>query len=66
MLSMPRIVRPDPFSGIGSPVDPALAGSLSETKNCWNLKSVGGCVKSDRAGRDTTFSISAYILELKK
>ncbi len=37
MLPMPRIVRPD-SSGIlraevGSPVDPALAGPLSETKN---------------------------------
>ena len=41
MLSMPRIVRPD-SSGIfrteiGSPVDPALAGPLSETKNWQEL-----------------------------
>jgi hypothetical protein len=39
MLSMPRIVRPDP-SGIGSPADPALAESFSETKN-WREMSNG-------------------------
>ena len=36
MLSMPRIVRPDPQRlrrGSGSPVEQALADPLSETKN---------------------------------
>ena len=38
MLSMPRIVRPDPFRArgteVGFPAEPALADPLSETKNC--------------------------------
>jgi hypothetical protein len=37
MLSMPRIVRPDPFrirgTEIGSPVDRQLVDPFSETKN---------------------------------
>ncbi len=41
MLSMPRIVRPDPhrFRGteFGSPLDRPLADPLSETKNRQNI-----------------------------
>ena len=33
MLSMPRIVRPDPLPEFGSPADRALERSFSETKN---------------------------------
>jgi hypothetical protein len=33
MLSMPRIVRPDPFPELGSPLDRQQADPLSETKN---------------------------------
>jgi hypothetical protein len=29
---------PQSVFGIGSPADPALAGSLSETKNCWKFE----------------------------
>ena len=41
MLPMPRIVRPDPCgffrAKFGSPVEPALADPLSETKNSQNI-----------------------------
>jgi hypothetical protein len=53
MLPMPRIVRPDPF-GIGSPVDPALAESLSETKNCGEFEMANELVKSRTVRRGTT------------
>ena len=33
MLSMPRIVRPDPFQELVPPLNRSLAGPLSETKN---------------------------------
>jgi hypothetical protein len=41
MLSMPRIVRPDPSAFRGwklvPPLDRLLADPFSETKNWWNL-----------------------------
>jgi len=38
MLSMPRIVRPDPFPELGSPLDRQPVNPLSETKNCRNVQ----------------------------
>ena len=48
MLSMPRIVRPDPRDScarkLGSPLDRLLADPLSETKNSPNFQNVfPGC-----------------------
>jgi hypothetical protein len=63
MLSMPRIVRPDPFPEFGSPADRTPARSFSETKNCRNIQ-IGNGLRQivSVAGRDTTLSIFLYII----
>ena len=52
MLSMPRIVRPDPhrFRGrsLVPPLDRLLADPLSETKNWRNFCAAGGAVNGNR------------------
>ena len=52
MLSMPRIVRPDPhrFRGrnLVPPLDRPLADPLSETKNWRNFCAAGGAVNGNR------------------
>ncbi len=43
MLSMPRIVRPDPF-GIGPPLDRHQVDPFSETKNWPKFRPANSCV----------------------
>jgi hypothetical protein len=58
MLSMPRIVRPDPhrFRGrnLVPPLDRLLADPLSETKNWRNLL-------TDRRGSQVSHSLPAHL-----
>jgi hypothetical protein len=61
MLSMPRIVRPDPFQELVSPLTRSSRIIKRKQRTAGNLKSVAGYVKSDKAGRDTTLSILVYI-----
>ena len=53
MLSMPRIVRPDPHRfwrarNLGPPLDRPLADPLSETKNWRNFCVAAGAVNGNR------------------
>ena len=53
MLSMPRIVRPDPHRfwharNLVPPLDRPLADPLSETKNWRNFCAAGGAVNGNR------------------
>jgi hypothetical protein len=59
MLSMPRIVRPDPHRfwrarNLGPPLDRPLADPLSETKNWRNLL-------TGRRGSQVTHSLPAHL-----
>src|SRR6266481_2926783 len=59
MLSMPRIVRPDPHRfwrprNLGPPLDRPLADPLSETKNCRNLL-------TGRRASQVSYSLPAHL-----